>query len=341
MNRTQTKQTGFTLIELLVVVTILVMLLAVSVPMFKPMLESRRTQNAARVLATTLEKARAQAMFEGRAVGVKLIPFETAPAAALQLRIYRENNAAVNQSSEHRIKVNNGTLEAFHYNASTEKYDTPDTLPAVFSTGVMVQFNRIGRFYELETSSTLKAPYDHLTLPNEDAADGAAMEYAVLRLPSPALTPQVIMPKGTIVDLAFSGGRGTAAKDVDERQQGQFPLKFVIPPGERQGVTIMFSPAGYIKDVFFNDTVNGLRILPNEMLYFCVGEWDRQSADGQLSLADDRKTNLQVSTTYWVTIHPKTGAVHVTENKPVSTTTDNDIIKARTFATEHYAGIDN
>jgi prepilin-type N-terminal cleavage/methylation domain-containing protein len=334
MDRIQNRQTGFTLIELLVVVTILVMLLALSVPMFKPMLESQRTQNAAQVLATTLEKARSQAMREGRAVGVKFIPFETAPTAALQLRIYRENNAVVNVSSEHRITVKKGTLEAFSYNNGTYE---PEDLPEVFRPGAMVQFNRIGRFYELATEKTLKAPYDDLTLPNED---GAAMEYTVLRLPAPALTPQVIMPKGTIVDLKFSGGRGDT--QTDPRQQGQFPLQFVIPQEDRQGVTVMFSPAGYVKEVLFSDTFDGQRILPNEMLYFCVGEWDRQSADGQSSLADDGKTNLQVPTTYWVTIHPKTGAVHVTENKPVSgTVNDDNIIEARKFATEHYTGIDN
>ncbi|MDR0521658.1 MAG: prepilin-type N-terminal cleavage/methylation domain-containing protein, partial [Planctomycetaceae bacterium] len=85
------KRSGMTLVELLVVAAVLVALLAVSVPVFKPMLESRQTQNAAQVLAAALQQARITAVKEQRTYGLAFIPFETAPATSLQLRLQKEN----------------------------------------------------------------------------------------------------------------------------------------------------------------------------------------------------------------------------------------------------------
>jgi len=88
----------------------------------------------------------------------------------------------------------------------------------------------------------------------------------------------------------------------------------------------------------------GGRFRVNEMLYFCVGDWDRQvevDADGTFrSLADDRKTNRDVPATYWVTLHPKTGGARITENATTQST-DNlgKLHDVRRFAREHFFNI--
>jgi hypothetical protein len=69
------------------------------------------------------------------------------------------------------------------------------------------------------------------------------------------------------------------------------------------------------------------------MLYFCVGEWDRQFVNGK-SLAEDGKSNINVPATYWVTIHPKTGEVRIAENNA-----NNDMEQARKFAREHFLNV--
>ena len=94
----------------------------------------------------------------------------------------------------------------------------------------------------------------------------------------------------------------------------------------------MFSPAGRV-DVLY---INGEARKVNEMLYFCVGEWDRQMKNDK-TLADDGKSNLDTLATYWVTIHPKTGEVRIAENAPGS----NDVEKARKFAREHFFNVGN
>ena len=104
----------------------------------------------------------------------------------------------------------------------------------------------------------------------------------------------------------------------------------------------MFSPAGHVDSVHINET----RLPTNEMIYFCVGDWDRQIRDGVTS-AEDGKSNLEVSATYWITLHPKTGGVRIAENFPVKgpiNFQDTEPLKeslreARKFAREHFYNV--
>ncbi|GHT40588.1 hypothetical protein FACS189443_1150 [Planctomycetales bacterium] len=335
-------KSGFTLIELLVVIAILVTLLAVSVPMFKPMLESRRTQNAADVLASTFQKARMQAIAEGRAVGVKLVPYQTAPTVSLQLRIYKEGQDIVNLLSN-RVVVDNGIVVPVVFNSATGKYTTNGAaLPPEMRAGCSIQFGYQGGYYVLKTPNQLKAPYNELTLP--DGLDmsniTSALEFKISPPVVAALTPQTVMPKGTVVDLAFSGGRGTDG-EVGAEQSGQFPLCFNgINTTPSAGLTVLFSPSGYVQKILYNDAMN--EKLPNEMFYFCVGEWDRQTDSAGQTLAEDGRRNFETSTTFWVTLHPKTGEVRISENAPIQNTSNTPaekIVDARRYATEHYLNI--
>jgi hypothetical protein len=139
------------------------------------------------------------------------------------------------------------------------------------------------------------------------------------------------MPREMIVDLVFSGGEEVV------------PLAF--KPGD--DVTVMFSPAGYVDYLY----VNGEPYKVNEMLYFCVGEWDRQVDAAGKTLAEDGKSNLHTPATYWVTLHPKTGGARIAENAPILPASlampegDDDEKKAkkaaifndaRKFAREHF-----
>jgi hypothetical protein len=176
----------------------------------------------------------------------------------------------------------------------------------------------------------LAEPYDALTLPVsfDPANPQDAMDFRVTPPPISVLAPQKVMPKGTIVDLVFSGGetQGFDGKDKpDPLPDGMIPACF----HSGAEITVMFSPAGYVDAIY----IAAKRYIVNEMLYFCVGHWDRQIIGGK-SLADDGKNNLEVPTTYWVTIHPKTGEVRITENFPAR-----DESTARKFAREHFVNI--
>ena len=327
-----------TLVELLVVAAIMVLLLAVSVPLFKPMLESRRTSNAAQVLAGVFQQARAKSVQEGRSYGVRLVPFENAPTTAIQLRFQKESALDFVNPPDVRVRVENGNIIPYYFSEDAtgewkwRVVGWDANIPNVqlardhFQRGYAVQFNRLGRFFTMDGNFKLLPPYNNLNLP-EYVIDNEAMEYHVSCLTStPLWLPPVVMPRGTIVDLVFSGGEMVDFGDV--------PVYF----STWDEVIVMFSPVGHV-DLLY---VNGNPYKVNEMLFFCVGDWDRQIDAMGNPLAEDKKSNLEVPATYWVTLHPKTGGVRITENAPIqptSGTIEERLRDARRFAREHFFNV--
>ena len=328
-------QQGMTLVELLVVVAIIGVLLAISVPILKTMLESRKTSNAAQVLAGTFRHARMKSIQEQTSYAVRLIPFENAPTAVIQLPMQKGGTIEIVNPPNVRVRVVAGKIVFYCFHEEQWQQVTgslPDTLQREvnaarkhFVRGGSVQFNRLGRFINFSTDdnvTTLLSPYNALNLP-EDQYTSDAMEYRISR---PATTatwlPPVVMPYGTIVDLAFSGGGD------------KVPLTF----SAWDEVVVTFSPMGNVDEL----SINGVSYKVNEILYFCVGDWDRQIDVNNNTLSEDGISNLVASATYWVTLHPKTGIVHTAKNAAIrsgSGTPEQAIRDARKTAREHFFNV--
>jgi len=340
-----------TLVELLVVVIIIGLLLAVSVPLLRPMLDSRKTAGGAQVLAGAFQQARMKSIQEGTSQGLVLIPYDTAKSVSVQLRLQKSGSSfGVVNHPLIRVKVVNGEIQPWFFNESVWKWQeylptaTPpagvpsrESVMAPFEVvGARVQFNRVGRFFAIGASAKLKSPYHDLNLPGLDVMNDDAMEYYVFSVSAASnWVPQVVMPRGTVVDIVFSGGE-TLDFEGDLKAGGVgdgIPACFEF--GDE--VIVMFSPAGYVDSLL----VNGQPYKVNEMLYFCVGEWDRQVDANRQSLAKDKKSNLDVPATFWVTIHPKTGEIRIAENAPIpaSVTWEGRINDARKFAREHFFNV--
>jgi len=330
-----------TLVELLVVAAIIVLLLAVSVPILTPILETRRTSNAAQVLAGVFQQARAKSIQEGTSYGVRLLSFENAPTVAVQLRFQQGTPPPdfLNPPNV-RVRVEHGNIIPYYFSGGewmvVDWNDARITATRNhFLQGYAVQFNRLGRSLLIDDNFRLKPPYDALYLPDTSAINDA-MEYSISRLATIGSTwlPPVVMPQGTIVDLVFSGGE-TAGFDGGAKTSDGAPAFFA--PGD--DIVVMFSPTGHV-DLLY---INGDPIKINEMLYFCVGEWDRQiDVSTGRTFAEDGRSNLEMSATFWVTLHPKTGGVRVTENAPILSGS-NAILErlrdARRFAREHFFNV--
>ena len=333
MRRSPLAQPGMTLVELLVVITIMVLLLAVSVPILKPLSESSKTSGAAQVLAGAFQQARTKAIQERRDYGLRLIPYKTAPTAVVEMHLQRGGAGIMDfvNPPDVRVKIVSGRIVPYcFYENGWQQFDAlpegeksrwAEKFAGHFEEGYTIQFNRLGRSFTIGGNWTLRPPYDGLNLP-EDNLGNDAMEYRISTRDdgvSLAWRPPIVMPRTTIVDLVFSGG------------EDEVPTQF--SPGDE--VIVMFSPTGYVDWV----SINGERKSANEMLYFCVGEWDRQVDTNGNPLAEDRKSNLAAKATFWVTLHPKTGGVRVTENSPIepaSTTLHEQIKDARRYAKEHF-----
>jgi hypothetical protein len=144
------------------------------------------------------------------------------------------------------------------------------------------------------------------------------------------------MPRGTVVDLVFSGGE---VVDVDGKEKTPDDIPVAFSAGDE--IIVMFSPAGHVDLIY----VNGVSKKVNEILYFCVGEWDRQiDVASQKTFAEDGKSNLKTSATFWVTLHPKTGGIRIEENAPIqlgSDTSTKQLRDARRYVREHFFNVGN
>jgi len=360
--RLNNSRQGMTLVELLVVAAIIVLLLAISVPILTPMLETRRTSNAAQVLAGAFQQARAKAIQDGRSYGVRLVPFETASTTAIQLRFYHGDPLPdFLNPPDVRVRVDDGEIIPYRFQevapgvwewVGTDWNDhnlDVRTARAHFRLGDAVQFNRLGcsiaiEFIEAGNRVRLLEPYYHLMLQDTFAINDA-MEYRVSRFVFPTLAwiPPVVMPQGTIVDIVFSGGETTGFDGNNNKTRDGVPA-FFDPADD---IYVMFSPTGHVNMLYIKRRL-GIRYVwqsarVNEMLYFCVGEWDRQiDANTGETFAEDGRSNLEMPATFWVTLHPKTGTVRVTENAPIqpgSNTILEKLRDARRFAREHFFNV--
>ncbi len=308
-----------TLVELLVAVSILVTLVAISVPMFKPMLESQKTAGGARTVAMALERARVKAMESGQSCGVSFERYTEGNESnlALRLRLVKLPKPFVSPEGE-IVSV-----------AAGGGFSTTTNLSDIgISNNDLVQFNFQGRYYPLSGSGT-----------NWTATGAGSLTDATYKIIRKTLTPSnlrsvlaptIVMPRGTVVDLKYSGLGLAGTEFIDTAPN---PNTNNLSSGP---VVIMFSPSGTL-DRELHRTWNGSAYQQHEnrdlFPFFCIGEWDRGIDIGH----EDGKNNIQVGNGFWVTLNPKTGEVRVTEMYPV--TTANDVQNARKFAAEHYVNL--
>lgn len=366
---------GMTLIELLVVVSIMVSLVAISVPLFKPMLESQRTAGSARAVAMTLQRARVKAMQEQRAYGVEFVRYREGDNdnMCLQMRLQKEapKLVQIGGSDKFRLRIVNGTLKFCVYDASNgwideDSYGSDQRIIDAKSAwnqkvkpGFAVQFIRLGRTFYLDSSSNVRlaSPYNNFYYPSNNSVPSAsASEFTVIQPPRATLTYPVTLPHGTVVDLQYSSFRNPSDNSSSESfRYGSF----FSAGGNPANVTVLFSPTGYVDRFYYNDASRGYcEISPHGgLFYFLVGEWDRQSTDMTgANLAEDGRNNVMMPSNFWVTVHPQNGQVRITENNPTSNADiqtwknagtpalkkqalDTIMENARKFATEHYVNI--
>ena len=347
-----------TLVELLVVVSIMVILVAISVPSFKPMLEAQRTGNAARTVATVLERARVLAQEKHESVALEFIRFSegNAPTLALQMRYIKlpppyQNSLVHPPLTDYRAAIEhdgNGKAKIVFYNRLSGVAEPSPSLPQSRS----IQFNFAGRFYEHDENYFIKSPYDEMeTLPPHEFTLSRYGSNAAI---AATMAPPITLLRGTVVDLAFSGfGEGNC--------QFQNNPQNTNDPSDRDNINnsrivIVFSPGGYVDRLYCGHYDSGkiVRVdhIPGtgELIYFLVGEWDRQVDNNGNPLAEDGRSNLETPSNFWVTVNPRTSEIRTAKVAPVPGATqtmingDNQakaktMRDARRFATEHFINL--
>ena len=311
-----TIRSGMTLVELLVAVSIMVLLVAVSVPMFKPMLDSQKSAGGARTVALALQRARVMAMETGQPCGIMFERFIEG----------NENNVSVRLFLVKPPKPYTGDVGEV---ISVDPFGTLTSYPSSWASANIqnddyIQFNYQGKYYKVNGGSPQAAdgtkppemnnvPFRVLRSPQTGAATNLRM----------ALAPSIIMPRGTVVDLQYSGiDHGTVIND-------RFPSDIL-------SIIVMFAPTGSVDRVYYGGTndIDDVFKGPIRLIHFCVGEWERGISVGH----EDGRNNIQTASNFWVTVNPRTGEVRTTEMNPVPPGS-NDVTTARKFARERFVNI--
>lgn len=313
------KRRGLTLVELLVVGTIIIAVTAISIPVVKPMMESQLTKNGAGMVATALNRARNRAQVTGRACGVRFeywpgtsYPCSDAPiqsgvdgeGIAVYTRYYAPGSSLLLRQVEvppvysgilgvESVKIgDNGACE----------FQNDIYAPKVLekSSNAKLQINGSGPFYRFrENSTVLKGGETFALPPNRETA----YPFKLLLDARATMAMPTTLPRGTAVDLEFSGTGDTIFRDTEEGTANELVK-------ENKGITLMFAPDGSV------ESVNGT--MPTSPIHFLIGRWDQISA---VRDSEDTESypNYADGRNYWVTVFPQTGVVTIA---PVNPTED-------------------
>ncbi|MDO4570453.1 MAG: hypothetical protein Q4D38_08725 [Planctomycetia bacterium] len=288
---------GMTLIELLVVGGLMVLLISVSVPVLNPLAEGRTARETVRGINAALETAKARAMRLGRPCGVALVPFEV------------EDGTNATQTRRVCIQVEQITAPPTILStcsvSSSGISGVEDPLGKGFKKGDRLQVNHTGPWFRYtgsswESDAGFSCSYD---LFDTGGSYDCTIRYAPVSESGNAfakvlgLDPTFVLPRGTVIDLFYSGVGKTET-------WGQNVGNATYPP------QILFYPDGSVS-LFRNGTEYLLQSSGNNdsNIYLLVGRWDRG-----LSLAEDGETNVQDPNSFWIVVQPKSGLVRTLPN---------------------------
>lgn len=135
--------------------------------------------------------------------------------------------------------------------------------------------------------------------------------FSVRRQPQPTVSPPVVLPGGTCLDMTASGFRRSWFRSPDP-------------------VILMFTPDGTVERLYWYDGTTRHMDSPSDPLFFLAGllshvpEFTATPSAvvfGQRfeSARDEDKPNWQLMSSRWVSVNPRTGITAVAENATVPT----------------------
>jgi prepilin-type N-terminal cleavage/methylation domain-containing protein len=341
---------GYTLVEMLIVVSIMIMLVAVTLPVAKKVMDGSQSREASRQLNAYFAMAKARALLTGRPCGIHF-SFPNAPLGiddygalnltAPQLATYWPVRQCTElQLAETPAPYAGSLVTAVgRIDSGTNRLELGGTLATVSSTGTevdmlkslldsgeqfLVRFNFKGDWFVCKyvvgmSSSSLNYIGPLWTDTTMRPYSGPGVPFEILRSPRPAGNP-LTLPTGTCVDMTYSG-IGTSSRG------------FLFPPHNTEvqnvltGLTVLLDPNGGVQSIYV-DTKTQRRIFlgpPAGSLHFLVGKTEKAPLNSNLtvsgpnSYANLDESNLADPTALWVVVSRGTGQVTTTENMPSMT----------------------
>lgn len=315
---------GMSLVELLVVVAILGILAVTVGPTLATTTESRRTSEAAQVVATFIAQAQSRAIGRKEWSGFWIIPAGLNSSAGVDLVFADVPDVYRGDTTDAHVSVaGTGSTRALTFSAGAISSVTTPGLVSVQSRDV-IRFGGRGPWYELADGVAEIRMRTHVSAGDsiEDAgqtdrntpwpAPGVDHTFEILRQPEQAGTLTAV-PNGRVIDMYWSG-YGT----TDMFSAASNPTRFFAAGAagpEYRNVAVLFDATGRIRKLVVNNdrkTVTGPVLL-------LVGRADRagQAYDASVGSADDTLgANWQYPDSYWIGIDPMTGVVRTASCTP-------------------------
>lgn len=326
---------GLTLIELLVVMVILTLITVATIPLLQPATGARKVREAARLVATTFEGARARAVETGRPAGVWIqrlpgptsLPPNFPPNARLPIEARTMFFCEV--PPPYCGDSLNATVTISQSLVTFDQTLSPSLLKLV-KYGDLIRFNYKGPYYQLvggQTGELLKdnKPFINIS-PGQSfppsTVGNTGVPFQILRQPV----------KSAFAPVNLTGNAPFPVIDMVSSGMGQDTEFELMNPSESLPLIVTFAPTGRVDRVMYSAGTfakPSFEILqPTSPIYFLVVlRREEPLYPG---------ANYKDAEAMWVAINPSTGLVTVTETAMADTgnppNPPNDIFQARKYA---------
>lgn len=297
---------GYTLIELMVVVMIAILLMVVSLPVAKTVMESGRPREASRIVNTALFTAKARAASSGRLAGVEFVLEQAAaPGSYRSTQMYLCEVPALymGDTTDARATVNGATL-TFASGSAASLYSL---LNSNSNYMFEIRFNHRGVWYPARATGPNSYAIDTTALPTPPIGANGAIFH--IRRPPVRIGNPIELPKSTAIDMTASGIGIVSPLDTEFRSL----------TGSLQ---VMFAPAGDAYLWIGDGTPRGA---PQGTIHLLVGLTTKVDAT---ATTDPERSNLADGNALWVSIGRMSGVITTNENVP-----GGNLAAARQFAT--------
>ncbi len=328
---------AFTVVELLIVIAIITLVAAVTLPSVKALLHGQKVTQAARMVQAHIESARARAIATGSFVAVILersVSTGTEQNSVLSLSI---GNTFPPYEGD-TLGATGLMVDTLAWSSGTQKYATGmdsfyDQIIVPATSGMLIHspvsafeagdFIQIGESQNLFVIKSISSgaitffnppyyvhsdgtewPISEPQLPKAPSdtnlgstADNPNVPFRIFRKPKKSFVQATKLPRGTCIDLSVSGIQQAGTQFADKTA----PLM------------IVFDERGSVAFVNVGTT---LPETPAGTIHLLVGRTEQVAATGfRQSVADpnDKTTftaNLNDAENRWVSINPRSGAVH-------------------------------
>lgn len=359
------RRNAVTLVELLVVMAVVVLLAGLVLPSVRTLLKDQRTSQSARVVQGFIESARARAIASNRPVAVILERLGDLDSDSVGLHTCTQLSLGeVFPPYEGDWAGATGTLMDATGDGYADSFDIPmaqaATLSSIASVGDLIEFGMHKVTFRITaiTTAGTNVRVSFLNPPQYTSGKGKLvysseqrlptkggatenLRFRIYRKPTKTLAGSVVLPRGTCIDLAWSG-LGTTGLDFRTSTNQIASQNSTI--AAKRSVFIVFNGSGSVDLVYeFQQNTGGSAIVPAPtvlgLIHLLIGRTDQIDLAASSTGVPDRedvKANVADTANNWVSINGFSGRVYSSDIAPPDSSNSTDAAVAATaryFAT--------